>query len=250
MATARKITDFMSSGTHAARPATPPGLGTGEIAVYYETDTLHMFAYVSGAWVQIDSAGATAASIVQNSSVALASHATGITLAGAPVQGNLLMALVSDITTSPTAGAGWTMIASASAAQDGYGVLYKLAGASEPAAQTPCSDTHSGTITIFEINNGAPGIVTAVPGYTGTAVAESPISSKGSGGLIVGVFVNRTTTGPTSITGTGVAADNTASGSGRFAAAFHITNPVNGANSVTANYATSQGGVFIGISVG
>lgn len=250
MATARKITDFMASGTHAARPATPPGLGAGEIAFYYETDTLHLFAYVSGAWTQIDSPSA-APTIVQNASITLAAHSTGIVLGAAPIAGNLLVALVSDISTSPTAGAGWTQIASASAAQDGYGVLWKLAGAGESTTQVPASDAHAGTVTVFELNNAAPGIFTVAPGYTGTAVAESPVSSKSNGnGLILGVFVNRTTVGPTSLTGTGVVADSTATGNGRAVAAFHINTPNNGANVVTANYATSQGGLFIAIGVG
>ena len=250
MAMARLITNFMSTGTHAARPATPT-LGTGEIALYYETDTLHMFAYVSGAWTQIDSVSAGAA-LVQNKSVILASHATGITLAVAPTQHNLLIALVADESTSPTAAAGWTLITSASAAHDGYGILWKLAGAGESTTQTPCSDTHAGTITMFEISNAAPGACTAVTEFSGTSIPETPTNTKatGGGGIIVGVYVNRTTNAPTSITGTGVSADNTASGSSRYAAAFHISPAVNGTNTVTAAYAGSEGGVFIACAVG
>lgn len=251
MATARKITDFMSSGTLAARPATPPGLGTGEIAIYYTTDTLHMFAYVGGAWVQIDSAG-SAPTIVQVKSVCQASHATGITMGSAPVNGNLLVAFGSDQTSSPSIGTGWEMLQQASAANDGYGVAIKLAGAGESATQTPFSDSHQGTITLYEVNNAAGGLVSVDLAFSNTAVVETAKSTKASSGLVLGVFVNRTTTGPTSITGTGVSADaaGNATGVGRACAPFHISAPANGSNTVTANYATSQGGQFVAIALG
>lgn len=249
MSTPKRITDYMAYGTHAARPASP-SVNAGETALYYETDTTDSFIWSGAAWVKAN--GSAPTSVVQNKSITGASHATGITLTSAPIQGNLLIALVSDQPGAPSAGAGWTMIASAGAAQDGYGVLWKLAGAGESATQTPCSDTHQGTITVYEISNGSPGAVTAVTGYTGTAVAEIAVNTKltGGGGLIIGIFVNRSTTGPTSLTGTGVALDNTASGVSRFVQAFRITSPVNGNNTVTANYATSQGGVFVAIAVG
>src|SRR5579872_7116317 len=103
MATARNITNFIASGTHAARPVTPTLLA-GETAVYYETDTLHMFAFpFGGAWTQIDSVGGSVPAIVQNACVAVAAHTTGITLGSAPINGNLLIALVSDQSTSPSA---------------------------------------------------------------------------------------------------------------------------------------------------
>lgn len=250
MATARKITDFMSTGTHAARPATPT-LGTGEIAVYYEADTLHMFAYVSGSWVQIDSAS-VAPTVVQVKSVAQASHATGITLAGAPTNGNLLVAFGSDQTSSPTANTGWQMLQQAGFANDGYGVAIKQAGAGESATQTPFSDSHQGTITIFEITPAAGGLSKVDGNFTGTAVAETAPSTKSSGGLVIGLFVSRGTVAASSLTGTGVTADTAGNVTGvnRTVSPFHITNPVSGNNTVTANYSPSQSGLFVSLSLG
>lgn len=251
MSSARSMLTFMQSGLHANRPATP-SLLTGEIALYYETDTSHLFAYIQGTgWVQIDSAASNAPTIVQNSSVALSNHSVGITLSSAPVQGNMLVAFVSDQTGGSTAGAGWLILEDVAAANDDGCVLIKIAGASESATQTPVSDGHQGTITVYELTNAAGGLPTVVTQYTGSAVTENPNSTKATGnGLIIGAFVNRTTSGPTSITGTGVTADNTASGVGRFAAGFHISAAANGTNAVTANYATSQGGVFMALCVG
>lgn len=60
MATSQLVTDYLSYGTHAARPVSP-NTGTGVAPVYYETDTLHFFAWSGSAWVQIDGGGGTAA---------------------------------------------------------------------------------------------------------------------------------------------------------------------------------------------
>lgn len=206
-------------------------------------------------WEPQPASGGVPATFVQVKSAALASHATGVTFGVAPTQGNLLVALISDQASSPsvnTAG-GWFNLGSASAAQDGYGIFVKLAGASEPANQTPCTDTHQGTITIFEVNNGSGGIPTAVPGYNAAAVAENPVCTKitGGGGLIVGVYVNRSLNLPTSITGTNVAAKaaGNTTGVGRAVAPFIITSPLNNTNTVTANYAVAEGGVFMGLGV-
>lgn len=251
MTNARSILSFLKTDTHANRPATPT-LGAGEMMLYYETDTSHLFAYIQGTgWVQIDSSAGAGASIVQNKSVAVASHATGITLTSGPVQGNLLVAFISDQTGQPTVNTGWEMLQQAAAINDGYGVAIKIAGASESTTQTPASDAHAGTYTVYELSNAAGGLVSAVTQFSGSTVAETANHTKSTGnGLVIGCFVNRTTSGPTSITGTGVIADNTASGQGRFAAAFHVGSPSNGANTITANYATSQGGVFMALSIG
>lgn len=207
-------------------------------------------------WEPKPASGGVPATIVQVKSAANASNAVGVTLNAAPTAGNFLVALITDQATAPSlnSAAGWFNMGEASGAQDGWGVFVRRAVAGDSATQQPCSDTHQGTITIYEINNGAGGIANGIINYSGTAVVESPINTKitGGGGLILGVFVNRTTTGPTSITGTGVSADaaGNVTGVGRAVAPFHISNPLNGANNVTANYATSQGGTFAAISVG
>lgn len=238
-ATAGNATQIQGVNVSATAP------NNGDILTYVAANT---------DWEPKPAGGGIPPTVVQVASAALASHLTGVTLGAAPTLGNFLVALISDQATSPSPAAGWQSLGTASAAQDGYGVFIHAVGAGESATVVPCSDSHQGTITIYEINNAAGGIITPVPGYNGTAVVEGAISSKitGGGGLIVGVFVNRTTVGPTSITGTGVTADaaGNTTGVGRAVAPFHVTGPVNGANNVTANYATSQGGLFVSCSLG
>jgi hypothetical protein len=191
--------------------------------------------------------------IVQDATTYTASHATGITLGAAPTAGNLLVALVSDIPGAPSPATGWVQITAGGAAQDGWGILWKVAGAGESATQTPCSDTHSGTISMYEISNAATGATEIVPGYAGTVVTENGFNQKPTSALIIGVFVNRSgTVAPSSITGTGVVADavHSDAGGGRTSANFHVANPVQGTTAVTANYATSQGGIFISCGIG
>ncbi len=52
------VADYLGRGTHAARPATPPVL-TGEIAIYYETDTTNTFVWTGSAWAQINGGGSS-----------------------------------------------------------------------------------------------------------------------------------------------------------------------------------------------
>lgn len=246
------ITDYVARGLDAAKPVSP-NIGAGETGFYWATDTLKLYGWTGAAWTQVNT-GTGGTSIVQVKSVAAASHATGLTLGAAPTLGNLLVAIATDQASSPSIGAGWQMLQQASAANDGYGVAIKLAGAAESATQTPFSDAHQGTQTIFEVNNGAGGLITADLAFNNTAVAEVVKSTKatGGGGLVLGVFVNRSVTGPTSITGSGVTADaaGNTTGVGRAVATFHISGPTNGNNTVTANYATAQGGAFVAIAIG
>lgn len=243
MATPHKITDYIAYGTHAARPAAP-SLGANEIALYYESDTLHMFAWVSGAWVQVD--GAPAPTIVQQKAN---TGSGGVTFAAAPTLGNLLVGLTSDIGTSESPSAGWTKLAFNSAAQDGAGIFWKLAGAGESTTQTPTTATPGG-VCVFEISNASPGAFTQNVDLSGTAIAASTTSTKTSGSLIIGMACNRNAAvAPTSITGATLLGA-IAQGSSRTVQMFKVTAPVNGINTVTANYASSQGGVIPMIEIG
>jgi hypothetical protein len=244
MATARKITDFIAYGTHAARPAAPT-LGTGEIAVYYETDTLHMFAYVSGAWVQID--GTAAPAVVQVKSVAGTIGA--VTLSAAPTAGNLMLAITTDVGVSEAAAAGWTQaFPFVAAGADGAGFYWKVAGVAESATQTPTSSTATGSVTIFEIANATPAALRGLNlDLTGTALAAS--CSAAHGALVIGVACCRANVTPTSITGGTVIAGGANSAS-RSAQPFKVTAPAQGTNTVTVNYAASQGAAIPMIEVG
>lgn len=249
------ITDYMARGLDAAKPGAP-NISAGETGLYWATDTLKLYGWTGAAWVQVNT-GVGGTAIVQVKSAAVASVATGVTLGAAPTNGNFLVAFIADQAAFPTVNAagGWISLGtSAAAANDDGAVFIKLAGAGESATQTPSTSAHQGVITIFELSNAAGGYLTTAVDQTGTAIAKTATSTKstGGGGLIIGVFVNRSTTGPTSLTGTGVTADaaGNITGVGRAAAPFHVTGPTSGLNTITANYATSQGAIFMAVSIG
>lgn len=238
-----KLSNYLTSGTHAARPATPT-LGTNEISFYYETDTLNTFVYVTGTgWVQVNP-GPPA--IVQQKA---ATGSGSVTLASAPIAGNLLIGLTSDGGTSENPGTGWTKLAFNVASQDGAGIYWKLAGGSESTTQTPTTATPGG-ICVFEINNGSPGAFTQNVDLSGTAIAASTVSTKLTSSLIVGMACNRSASvAPSSITGATLLG-TLAQGSSRTVQMFKVTAPANGTNTVTANYSPSQGAIIPMIEIG
>lgn len=248
---AHVITDYAARGLDAAKLAVP-NIGAGETGFYWATDTLKLYGWTGVAWTQVNT-GVGGASIVQVKSAALANMSVGVTLGAAPTNGNLLVAFIADQAGAPTAGAGWVTLITGFAANDDTCIMIKLAGAGESTTQTPTSSAHQGCITIYEMNNAAGGYPTEVHDFAAaTAVAETPKATKTSGGIVLGVFVNRSTTGPTSLTGTNVTADaaGNITGVGRAVAPFHITPSVAGNNGVTANYGTAQAGCFMALSVG
>lgn len=54
MSNSTKIIDYLGSGTHASRPASPP-VSASALALYYETDTALLFQWNGSAWVQVTS---------------------------------------------------------------------------------------------------------------------------------------------------------------------------------------------------
>lgn len=232
MATARKITDFMSTGTLAARPATPT-LGTGEIAVYYATDTLHMFVYVTGTgWVQIDSAGAPA--VVQFAQV---TTRDSITLPAPPTQGNLLLGFLSD-GTSTSIGAGWSLLRQTAQANDNTIIVFKIAGSGESATQSPNAHTGAGgTGGIVEVSLG--GIIDGNDAEVTAANTQTLAVNAKDGGLIIGaVMAVATTNLPTGLTGAVQLQAGSAANS-RSITLFKVAAPALGSNSVIATYAGS-----------
>jgi hypothetical protein len=164
------------------------------------------------------------------------------------VQGNLLLAITSDLGSSETASAGWTKINFTAGAQDGSGFFWKVAGVSESTTQTPLTGLSTGSVTVFEISNATPAAlwINNVD-LSGTAIAASLTIAKAK--LVVGVATNRSTTGPTSITNATLLG-SAATGGSRAAQPFKITTPAQGSNTVTANYATSQGATIPMIEIG
>lgn len=202
-------------------------------------------------WEPTTPAAGTTPTIVQNACVVEANMTTGITLGAAPTNGNLLIALLTDQTSFPTANTGWTLIGSNSALHDGYGVFWKVAGASESATQTPTNSAHQGSISMYEIANGASSSLSAFTDLTASnSVTENAFSQKPSSALIVGAAVNRALVNTTSITGTGVTRDAQTTAVNRGVDNFHVTNPAQGNNAVTVTYAASEGLVFVACAIG
>lgn len=242
-ATASKITDYQTWGLAAARPATPAG-DSAATSFYYATDTGVLSVYASGAWHAVTAASSDPAVVQQKAVV----NTNTMTLGSGPVQNNLLLAITSDLGSSETAGSGWTRINFTAGAQDGSGFFWKVAGVSESTTQTPLTGLSTGSLTIFEISNATPAAlwINNVD-LSGTAIAASLTAAKAK--LIVGVATNRSTTGPTSITGATLLG-STVSGGSRAAQPFKVASPAIGSNTVTANYATSQGATIPMIEIG
>lgn len=241
-ATASKITDYQTWGLAAARPATPAG-DSAATSFYYATDTGALSVYASGAWHTVSGGPA----FVQAKA---AVNTNSVVMAAAPTQFNLLVAITSDLGSSETAGSGWTKINFTAGAQDGSGFFWKVAGASESTTQTPLTALSTGSVTVFEFSNATPAAlwINNVD-LSGTAIAASITIARKVAPLVVGVATNRSTTGPTSITGATLIGSPVTGGS-RAAQPFQITSPVQGSNTVTANYATSQGATIPMIEIG
>lgn len=238
------IVDYVTWGLASARPSTPAGDSTAA-SFYYATDTGVLSVYASGSWHNV-TAASTDPAVVQQKAVV---NSNSVTLGSTPVQNNLLLAITDDPGVSETANTGWTKISFVSAAQDGVGFFWKTAGASESTTQQPITGTLStGSTTVFEISNATPAALFANNvDLSGTAIAASITAAKAK--LIVGAATNRTSTGPTSITGA-TNLGSTVSGGSRAVQPFKITSPAIGSNTVTANYATSQGATIPMIEIG
>lgn len=165
-----------------------------------------------------------------------------ITLAQAPTQNNLLVAMTSGQDINPNAAAGWTKspYSIGSAAQDNLLVWYKIAGAAESATQTPSNSSVNTSVQMWEFN-GALGLPTLVVDQTGTGAAFNAVSQRaGPAAIIVGYFCNRSAAvAPSSITG--AVADTITQANSRTIAPWHITSPTVGNNAVTPAYGSSQG---------
>jgi hypothetical protein len=136
MASSALITDYLGSGTHAERPATPniPATGT---AFYYETDTTDTFGWTGSAWVQnLGTTGATGPAGPTGATGATGpTGATGATGATGPTGATGATGpagssgsgggsgLFAGLITAPPAAAGWTW------ANQGGGTLQNNTGA-------------------------------------------------------------------------------------------------------------------------
>jgi len=146
------IVQYLGAGTAASRPVTP-AVFAGCMALYYATDTLVWSLWNGSAWIAAGASVGTPPTIVQ--SKASVASSKSITLDGAPVNGNLLVAMCFNPTTA-TAGSGWTAQASVSTGTD-YGTVFtKVAGGAESATQTPLNtDPTPGSMIMWELNGQA-----------------------------------------------------------------------------------------------
>ena len=201
---------------------------------------------VGTTWTPTTPSGGPIPTIVQEASTA--GNIGPVTLGVAPTQNNLLFAITCDNGVSENPSSGWTKLFFASAVNDGVGFLYKIAGASEGTTQTPTTSTAPGSVTVFEIANATPSWLYAEnKDLSGSAIAATVQASLAQ--LVIGVACNRSTTGPTSITGATLLGAGVSGGS-RFAQPFKVTAPIIGTNTITANYATSQGAAIPMIEIG
>lgn len=198
------ITDYTGHGTHAARPATP-NIPAGATALYYETDTTNTFVWTGSAWTQINGGGFSGPTIVQRAGFASGTNvSTGVTFGTAPTNGNLLLAMVMDFSSSAVNGSGWTGLVNNGASSDGFGFGYKVAGASESTTQTPTTDAANGVVACWEISGGVIGASNfqqrSLSATGGTPIAQTYTATKNNQ-MFVGAFDLENNQTPTSLTG-------------------------------------------------
>lgn len=158
--TATLMTAYLGKGLAAARPVTPL-VATGTIGYYYATDTGTVNLWDGAAWHVLSIADAGAVPAIVQSKIGFVT-AAGLTLASAPINGNLLVAMTFNPTVG-TVGAGWTAAASNGSGLDFGLIATKVAGVGESTTQNPLSASATGIIAMWELSgqNATP-VVTAI----------------------------------------------------------------------------------------
>jgi hypothetical protein len=124
--------------------------------------------------------GGSMPTFVQSKSQALSNISNGITLNSAPANGNVLVAIVfnSTSTNPPNPGGGWTGIDSNTTLPD-HNVMWRIAGPNESALQTPTNTVDGGAIIIYEFSGAS-----QVNRGSGASVATNTSVSQDTSGLI------------------------------------------------------------------
>lgn len=142
------ISDYIGTGTHSARPASP-NVPAGGSAIYFETDTEGAFMWDGTAWVQTNNLIVPA--IVQDKSAQGAS----VTMDAAPTEGNILLGFQSAFDNSSgnvNTTDGWTLVAYQQGGRFYGYVCMKIAGASESTTQEPMNDGgYGGMCSVVEV---------------------------------------------------------------------------------------------------
>lgn len=137
MSNSTKITDYLGSGTHASRPASPP-VSASALAFYYETDTTFLFMWNGSAWVQITSQTLLATANPSTSPVTFSSIPAGF--------GSLMLI--------------------------GFGRSQKAGTTSDPITMQFNSDTGANYETQFQFTTGTSVTASQLTGQTSGDVAE------------------------------------------------------------------------------
>ena len=98
--------------------------------------------------------GGTPPTVVQKATIGTTSGSGTVTLGAAPTSGHLLVALVFSAANAPSAASGWTLHPVYNSHGAWYtSIVYKVAGSSESASQTPVSSGNDNwAITLYEIS--------------------------------------------------------------------------------------------------
>lgn len=171
-----------------------------------------------------------------------------VVMGAAPTQNNLLICIMNG-TASSSPGTGWNVPVFTSGGGLHIGFLWKIAGASESATQTPTTDTTLGALSIFEINNGVAG-ANWFTNSVGSGTAVNQVETCSSGKMVIGAIVDSVAIGPSSITGVTDNGGRVTGGATRGIQAFHLTAPAKGVNTITIHYATSTAFACIMIEIG
>lgn len=147
------ITAYEGKGLAAARPASLT-LDPGAFGLYWATDTNTLSLWDGSAW-QAGVGGynpGTPPTIVQSG--VFAGTAAGLTLSGAPANGNYLVAMTFNPSTG-SPGSGWTAQGGNSSGTDFGQVFTKVAGGAESATQNPLASSVAGAIMMWELHGQA-----------------------------------------------------------------------------------------------
>jgi len=80
MATSTKMTDWLGSGPHSSRPASPPVSASG-LPIFFETDTMNTFVWTGSAWLQLNAAAGGVTPATTTANITLTSIGSSYTLA-------------------------------------------------------------------------------------------------------------------------------------------------------------------------
>lgn len=237
----------------------PPGSGgRGQPPLYFDQGNGYaLWVFKNGVWHQSSSGVLLPVAIVQKQFGTLGgANSNTITLGAAPTAGNLLVFLAGPNTNagSLTPANGYTIDAyAASFISEGALVAHKTAGASEPAAQSPCTNNLGGSGVLYEISGGA-GILDVIAhteNFSTTALVQA-LTPGGTNGICL--FYGSTETvqsGSSWAVAGGMTSDGQGNQFSRAQACGHIATPTTATVTpgITLDTASSSGNQAISVNI-